>query len=125
MKKIIIIILAISLFWSCKENSNRYEIIDCKYNSKNNVAAYSVYTPDTNWVEMEKFAKDLLKDKDKHSAVHFFNPREKALKYKDNWAFQEGTVEYVVAAYYFSQEKDKLIFQKTSNRFRPEMHFEE
>ena len=123
MKKIIFVSISVVVIYvGCQKKSNKYEIIDSKHNPKNNVSAYSVYTPDTNWIEMEKFAKDLLKDKDKHSAVVFSNPKEMAVKFKENWGMINTG--YIVAVYGYAEERKKTIFEKDSNRFRPEMHFE-
>lgn len=95
----------------CKSKKNCFVVIDEIHFSTGN-AFYSIYTPDTNWVEMEKYAKDLLKDNEKHSAVGFYNSIDTIFKFKENGAIKPGSSKYLIALYNYKESEGKLIFFK-------------
>jgi hypothetical protein len=106
----------------CNESQNKYTVIDRRAMPSGDTA-YVVYTPDTNWTEMEQFAKMLLKNNRKWSGVAFFNPREKALKLNTDFSIPNESWGYIVATYRYDEDKGYFTFNKSINRFRKDMKF--
>ena len=119
--KIVLILLFFTIIISCKKKQC-FEIIDEQHFKFGN-AQYSVYYPDTNWIEMEEFAKNLLKDKEKHSDVIFFSLKSEKFKFKKNGDIEEDALNYYTAIYNLDTN-GKYIFHKSENRFRKDMMFE-
>ena len=125
MKKFIYknsVFIAVLILISCGRNTN-YKIVDYRETS-NGSAFYCVYAPDTDWVYMQKFAIELLKNKRQWSAVAFFNPLEKTPKLKPNFALPGWASDFMIAKYYFDEKENKFVLYKSPNRFRRDMKFE-
>jgi hypothetical protein len=99
---------------SCN-NKKCYEVLDYK-DLPNGSSVFSVYTPDTNWIEMEKYAIELLKNKSINSGVCFYNYKDSLFKFKDNGAFKTGAPDKIIAIYNLNPNTNKLEFHKTKNR---------
>jgi hypothetical protein len=108
---------------SCKDYSPQgYRIIDRVGNERGD-SLYVVYTPDTNWVEMETFANNLVQGKGKWSAVGFFNPEVKTLKLNPDHSIPKESSAYLVANYRFNEKEQKFLLYKSNRRFRKDMRF--
>lgn len=111
-KKFFLLHCIIILLYGCSQRSN-YDIVDFKRTEKASIV-YAVYTPDTNWKAMEVFAAELLTDENKGSAVGFFYPKEKVpiLRNDKYLSLPEGSIDYLVANYYFDNRRNKFLLQK-------------
>lgn len=105
------------------KDEKQYEIVDKKV-INDTTDWYTVYTPDTNWAEIEKFAKGLIKYKSKYSAVAFFHPQEKTPKMNEYFSLPKEAMDYVIVTYRLNDSTQKFALIKTPNRFKKEMHFE-
>jgi hypothetical protein len=129
MKRTLFIsILAAALFGCSSHNSLKYEVIDSYIIDSTNVMMYTVYTPDTNWVEMQKFAEELTAKGKKPigEGVGFFNPKSKTPHFlKPSASIGTACMPYIVATYIFDKSEGKLVLRKANNsKTNKEMHFE-
>ncbi len=114
--KIFLTILVILILASCKKHTC-FEIIDEKHLPQG-IYECSVYASDTNWVEMEKYAVNLIESKRKNSVIVFYNSIQANFKFKENGAYGKGALSYVIAKYGFCPDSCKYILAKYYNRFK-------
>lgn len=101
-------------FVSCTEKKSKetkMEVVDSKENKIGNVI-YTVYSSDTNWIEMENFADKLLKNKGENSAVGFYQPKNKVPRVNDNFSIPGDAANYMLGVYRYSEEKGKFTLYK-------------
>ena len=117
MKKLFIILFCVVFFAGCSKKKQCYEILDEQHFKLGN-AQYAIYSPDTNWAEMENYAKFLLKDKEKHSAVIFFNSNSEKYKFKTNGDLTKEALDNYIGLYSLVDTTDYFEFHKSDNRLK-------
>jgi hypothetical protein len=117
MKKLLIILFCIVFFADCSKKKQCYEILDEQHFKSGN-AQYAVYSPNTNWIEMENFAKSLLNNKEKHSAVIFFNSKSDEYKFKKNGSPTTKAFENYIGLYNLVGNTNYFKFFKSDNRLK-------
>lgn len=111
-------VILLVYFFSCTEKRNKetkLEVIDSKENKIGNVI-YTVYSSDTNWIEMEDFADKLLKNRGENSAVGFYQPKDKVPKINDNFSIPGDAVNYMIGVYRYNEEQRKFTLYKNRAR---------
>jgi hypothetical protein len=129
MKKIIYFAILSSTLAACfSPASPKYEVIDSYLIDSTGFMNFTVYTPDTNWVEMQKFAEKLTKKATdpQRVGVGFFNPKEKTPRFlRPSPSIGTACMPYIVATYNYDKSGGKLVLRKANNsKTNKEMHFE-
>lgn len=128
MKKVINCLFFLSFITACSSPSSmKYEVIDSYFIDSTGFMNFTVFTPDTNWVEMQKFAEELTKKSTdpRRVGVGFFNPKEKTPKFlRPSASIGTACITNIVAMYNFDRFENKLILHKTDNpKTNKEMSF--
>jgi hypothetical protein len=108
-------ILVIFIQYGCSNSNTSIEVVHCLGDSS--LMMCTVYSSDTNWLEMELKAKELIGDTPSISAVGFFCQKEKVPTVKEDFSISPGEYfDYHIATFKYDDEIKKMrLFKHPKN----------